>query len=166
MYAKVRKKDSKIFLEILDENSKLNGLDDLTIVAVSVNDVRSIELHRRYFEVLRLFVFDCPELILCNLLQVSPKELKAIPKGVLEERVRKAIEIELGFVEDQELILNLDGEKVKVTRKVPKSIAYGKLTEEQFLELHREQKAWIFRELKDYGWGDKELKELFKDFYQ
>lgn len=163
MYAKVRKKNEKVFLELLGEKF----LEEGQIVSVKIEDVRDIQTHKRYFEILEIFVDSAPDLLILNLLDISPKEYLELKnsKRVLKERVRKAIEIELGFVSDEKMTLIIDDEPIKVTRKVAKSIAYDKMSENDFKELHRSQKQLIFNLLEEYGWTPKELKEQYQDFY-
>lgn len=167
MYGKIRtNKLGAKFIELLSETKK--PYEDGEEIYFEIKDVRSIEVHKRYFEVLRLFAENAPDLAILTLLDVSPKELLALQKSkdTLGERIRKAIEIELGFVEDEKMTLTLkDGEVVNVTRKIAKSIAYGKMTEEQFTSLHRGQKELIFDILREHGWQEEQLKELFKKFY-
>jgi hypothetical protein len=166
MYGKIRENNSgRKFIELTSEINKVDGEE----IYFEIKSVRSIEVHKRYFEVLRLFAENAPDLAILSLLDISPKELLALQKSkdTLEERIRKAIEIELGFVEDEKMTLTLpDGEIVNVTRKRAKSISYGKMTEEQFTTLHRGQKELIFDILRENKWEEKQLKELFKDFYQ
>ena len=167
MYGKFRENKLGVkFIELLSETKK--PYQDGEEIFFEIKDVRSLEVHKRYFEVLRLFCENAPELCILSLLDISPKEYLVLQKSqdTLEERMRKAIEIELGFVEDEKMTLTLpDGEVVNVTRKRAKSIAYGKMTEEQFISLHRGQKELIFTLLQEHGWQEKQLKELFKDFY-
>jgi len=167
MYGKIRtNKEGRKFIELLSEAKK--PYEDGEEIFFEIKDVRSIEVHKRYFEVLRLFTDNAPDLAILTLLDISPKELLVLQKSkdTLEERIRKAIEIELGFVEDIKLTLTLpDGEVLKVIRKEAKSIAYGKMTEEQFTTLHRGQKELIFDILREHGWQEEQLKELFKKFY-
>jgi len=167
MYGKIRiNKEGKKFIEIISEPKK--PYNDGDEIFFEIKDVRSLEVHKRYFEVLRLFVDNASELSILSLLNISPKEFIALQKSkdTLEERIRKAIEIELGFVEDEKMTLSLpDGEIVNVTRKKAKSIAYGKMTEEQFSSLHRGQKELIFDILRESGWSENNLKELFNKFY-
>lgn len=166
MYGKIRENNKgQKFIELMTEISKQEGDE----IYFEIKDVRSLEVHKRYFEVLRLFVEHAPEMAIIQLLDISPKEYLELQKhkGTLEERVRKAIEIELGYVEDEKMNLELpDGENVKVTRKRAKSIAYGKMTEEQFSSLHRGQKELIFELLREFKWEENQIKELFKDFYK
>lgn len=167
MYGEIRRnKEGVMFIKLLSETKK--PYEDGEQICFEIKDVRSIEVHKRYFEVLRLFTDNAPDLAILTLLDISPKELIALQKSkdTLEERIRKAIEIELGFVEDEKITLTLeDGETVNVTRKRAKSIAYGKMTEEQFALLHRGQKELIFYILREHGWSEEQLKELFKKFY-
>ena len=167
MYGKIRKNKDKTFIEV--DDASVNFREEGEIVYLSVKNVRSIENHKRYFEVLRIFVDNAPEVVILSLLNVTLQEFQQLTKSksVLEDRVRKAIEMKLGFVEDRKMILDLGGgEKMNVTQQVPRSIAYEKMTESEFIELHRNQKQFIFDLLKDYGWSESNLKELFKDFYQ
>ena len=168
MYGRIRENNKgQKFIELLTETKK--PYQEGEEIYFEIKDVRSIEVHKRYFEVLRLFTENAPDLAILSLLDISPKELLSLQKSkdTLEERIRKAIEIELGFVEDEKMTLTFEnGEVVNVTRKKPKSIAYGRMTEEQFISLHRSQKELIFDILKEYKWEEKQLKELFKDFYQ
>lgn len=168
MYGKIRtNKEGRKFIELLSETKK--PYEDGDEIFFEIKDVRSLELHKRYFEVLRLFAENAPELAILSLLDISPKEYLLIQKSkdVLEERIRKAIEMELGYVEDEKMSLTLpDGEVINVVRKKAKSIAYGKMSEEDFSSLHRGQKELIFDILKQNGWSDEQLKELFKNFYK
>lgn len=167
MYGKIRtNKEGRKFIELLSETKK--PYEDGEEIYFEIKDVRSLEVHKRYFEVLRLFAENAPDWAIVKLLDISPKELITLMKSkdTLEERIRKAIEIELGYVEDEKMTLTLeDGETVNVTRKRAKSIAYGKMTEEQFTSLHRGQKELIFDILREHGWQEEQLKELFKKFY-
>lgn len=166
MYGRIRENIvGRKFIELTSEINKVDGDE----IYFEIKSVRSIELHKRYFEVLRLFSENAPDLAILSLLDISPKELLVLQKSkdILEERIRKAIEIELGYVEDEKMTLTLpDGEIVNVTRKRAKSIAYGKMTEEDFSTLHRGQKELIFDILREHKWEEKQLKELFKGFYQ
>jgi len=168
MYGKIRtNKEGRKFIELLSETKK--PYEDGEEIFFEIKDVRSLELHKRYFEVLRLFAENAPELAILSLLDISPKEYLLIQKSkdILEERIRKAIEMELGYVEDEKMSLTLhDGEVINVVRKKAKSIAYGKMSEEDFASLHRGQKELVFDILKQYGWSNEQLKELFKNFYK
>jgi len=167
MYGKIRKNNNKTFIEVDDPLvcMKLEG----ELIHLTVKNVRSIDTHKRYFEVLKIFVDHAPEVIILSLLNVTLQEFNQLTKSksVLEERVRKAIEMQLGFVEDRKMILDLgNGEKINVTQQIPKSIAYEKMTEDDFVQLHKNQKQLMFDLLKDYGWSEENFKELFKDFYK
>jgi hypothetical protein len=168
MYGKIRtNKEGRKFIELLSETKK--PYEDGEEIFFEIKDVRSLELHKRYFEVLRLFAENAPEIAILSLLDISPKEYLLIQKSkdILEERIRKAIEMELGYVEDEKMSLTLhDGEVINVVRKKAKSIAYGKMSEEDFASLHRGQKELVFDILKQYGWSNEQLKELFKNFYK
>lgn len=168
MYGKIRtNKEGRKFIELLSETKK--PYEDGEEIFFEIKDVRSLELHKRYFEVLRLFAENAPELAILSLLDISPKEYILIQKSkdIFEERIRKAIEMELGYVEDEKMSLTLnDGEVVNVVRKKAKSIAYGKMSEEDFASLHRGQKELVFDILKQHGWSNEQLKELFKNFYK
>ena len=167
MYAKVKKKDNRLFLEIQEKDFvHFIEFDENEFVLIKKQKTRSLQVHQNYFAMLDLFVTNAPDSLICELLNIDNSELIEIKLSSINyhDRVRKAIEVKIGFVEQR--TLTISGTSQKIVVDSPKSISFEKMQDDEFLQLHRHQKDWIFATLSnDYGWSKEMLVEGFGGFY-